>query len=322
MQDRLIVMSTTLQEPQLRWLEERFPQFRFRSYARKQLPPKEELAACEVLFNYGGSNQIQYLENCRYIHTMSAGIDGYLEAIEQKFGPGFPFTNGAGVYNVTLGEHSVALLLACLRGLVKSAQVMPSGRWATDEIRVLGQIHGSTIAILGTGDIGNHAARALKAFGPARLLGYKLNPCPVFAPYDEILTGPEGLRSALERADYVLVCLPGSPYTKGLIGREQFQQLRPGAGLVNIGRGSIVDTQAMTEALASGRLAFAAMDVTDPEPLPADHPLWRMENVLITPHYAGLYASLQRHAEWFAENLQAFLDGKPLPGAVNAAWRY
>ena len=165
-------------------------------------------------------------------------------------------------------------------------------------------------------------ARALKAFGPARLLGYKLNPCPVFAPYDEILTGPEGLRSALERADYVLVCLPGSPYTKGLIGREQFQQLRPGAGLVNIGRGSIVDTQAMTEALASGRLAFAAMDVTDPEPLPADHPLWRMENVLITPHYAGLYASLQRHAEWFAENLQAFLDGKPLPGAVNAAWRY
>ena len=305
MQDRLIVMSTTLQEPQLRWLEERFPQFRFRSYARKQLPPKEELAACEVLFNYGGSNQIQYLENCRYIHTMSAGIDGYLEAIEQKFGPGFPFTNGAGVYNVTLGEHTVALLLACLRGLVKSAQVMPSGRWATDEIRVLGQIHGSTVAILGTGDIGNHAARALKAFGPARLLGYKLNPCPVFAPYDEILTGPEGLRSALERADYVLVCLPGSPYTKGLIGREQFQQLRPGAGLVNIGRGSTV-----------------AMDLTHPEPLPADHPLWRMENVLITPHYAGLYASLQRHAEWFAENLQAFLDGKPLPGAVNAAWRY
>ncbi len=323
MSERLIVLSTTLQEPQVRWLRERFPQFTFKAYARKERPDPEALAACEVLFNYGTWSQIEQLSsNCRYIHTMSAGIDGYIEAIEKKFGAGFPFTNGAGVYNVTLGEHTVALLLAALRGLNKAAQIMPSGRWATDEVRVLGEVSGSTIAVLGTGDIGLHAAKALKGFGPKAILGYKLHPTEPFGPFDEILTGEEGLRSALSRADHVLICLPGSPFTKGLIGEEQFATMKKGAGIVNIGRGSIVDHAALVRALQSGRLAYAAMDVTDPEPLPADSPLWRMDNVLITPHYAGLYADLQRHAEWFAENLQAHLDGRPLPGAVDTRWRY
>ena len=78
----------------------------------------------------------------------------------------------------------------------------------------------------------------------------------------------------------------------------------------------------MMDALRSGRLIFAAMDVTDPEPLPPDHPLWKMKNVLISPHYAGLYANLQRHAVWFEENLNAFLEGKPIPGAVHHDWLY
>lgn len=322
MQERLIVMSTTLQEPQINWLRARFPEFTFRTYGRTEMPPEDELRRCEILFNYGGSRQVDYLENCRYIHTMSAGIDGYLERIESKFGKGFPFTNGAGVYNVTLGEHTVALLLSALRGVDKSARIMPTGRWAINEISVLGEIYGSSIAILGTGDIGNHVARALKGFQPREILGYKLHPCQPFEPYDEIFTGEDGLKTVLSRADYVLICLPGSPFTKGLIGKDAFDCMKQGAGLVNIGRGAIVDTDAMMDALKSGKLSFAAMDVTSPEPLPEDHPLWKMDNVLITPHYAGLFANLQRHAEWFATNLQAFLDGKPLPGAVNTEWKY
>ncbi len=104
--------------------------------------------------------------------------------------------------------------------------------------------------------------------------------------------------------------------------RRLTELIKPGAGIVNIGRGSIVDTEALMEGLRSGRIAFAAMDVTDPEPLPADHPLWKMDNVLISAHYAGLFANLQKHAEWFAENLDAFLAGKPLPGAVHHDWLY
>ena len=98
--------------------------------------------------------------------------------------------------------------------------------------------------------------------------------------------------------------------------------MKAGSVLVNIGRGSIVNTEALMEALCSGHIAAAGLDVTDPEPLPPDHPLWDCPNVLITPHISGLGASKQKHAEWFAENLRAYLEGRPQPGAVNREMKY
>ena len=106
------------------------------------------------------------------------------------------------------------------------------------------------------------------------------------------------------------------------MSRERLARMKRGAGLVNIGRGAIVDTDAMVDGLRNGSIGFAAMDVTDPEPLPPEHPLWGMDNVLISAHYAGLFADLQRHAQWFATNLEAFLAGEPLPGAVHHDWLY
>lgn len=321
MDERLIVMSTTLQQEQLDYLRGKFPQFTFRSYGRLEMPPVEELEACEVLFCYGGGNLIPYLKNCRYIHNMGAGVDGLIPIIDRYLGPDFPFSNGRGMYSITLGEHTMGLLLACLRGLDRCAQNMSCGKWETFPVK--GEIYGATVLILGAGDIGTHTAKAIRGFSPKKIIGYKRMVCAPFGPFDEIITLSDELDHALAQSDYVLICLPGGKFTRGLMNRRRLLEvMKPGAGLVNIGRGAIVDTDAMVEGLRSGRLAFAAMDVTDPEPLPPDHPLWKLDNVLISPHYAGLFANLQRHAVWFEENLNAYLVGKVLPGAVHHDWLY
>ena len=182
-------------------------------------------------------------------------------------------------------------------------------------------IYASRVTLLGTGDIGNNAARICAAMG-ARVLGFKLHACEPFPPYSEIYTGDDGLDALLPQADAVLVCLPGSPFTKDMLDARRIGLMKAGSVLVNIGRGSIVNTEALMEALRSGRIAAAGLDVTDPEPLPPDHPLWDCPNVLITPHISGLGASKQKHAEWFAENLRAYLEGRPQPGAVNREMKY
>ena len=321
MEERLVVMSTTLQEPQLEYLRKRYPQFTFKSYGRLEMPPVEELERAEIAFVYGGGNLVPYLKNCRFIHNMGAGVDGLIPIIDRYLGPDFPFSNGRGMYNVTLGEHTLGLLLTCLRGLDRCARNMSEGNWETYPVK--GEIYDATVLILGAGAIGTHTAEAVKGFRPKKIIGYKRTPCAPFGPYDEIITTAEELDQALSVSDFVLISLPGGKFTKGLLDARRLNEvMKPGAGLVNIGRGSIVDTEAMMEALRTGRLSFAAMDVTDPEPLPKDHPLWKMDNVLISAHYAGLFANLQKHAEWFAENLDAFLAGKPLPGAVHHDWLY
>ena len=250
---------------------------------------------------------------------MSAGIDGYLEAIDAHPAQHIQLSNSAGLYGPAVGEHALALLLAATHGIKPSVLGMQRGEWKSHPM--LGDVAGATAAVLGTGDIGTHVAAALRAMG-AHVLGYKLHEAAPAPPYHELFFGTEGLGQMLPRADFVIICLPGTKFTQGLIGRQQFSQMKNGAILVNIGRGTIVDTDAMMDALRSGRLAALATDVTDPEPLPPGHPLWQMPNVIITPHYSGLGVRPQAHARWFAENLEAYLDGKPLPGAVDRRYKY
>ena len=301
------------------YLREQFPEFEFLSYPRNAKVPDEVLARAEVLMNYGDKSQIAPAKNVRYIHTISAGIDGYIDEVDRCHGSALPVTNGAGVYSDAVGEHVIALLLAVVHGIVPSVRNMAEKQWPA--IPMLGNVNGKTIAVLGTGDIGNNAARICAAMG-ARVLGFKLHACEPFPPYSEIYTGDDGLDALLPQADAVLVCLPGSPFTKDMLDARRIGLMKAGSVLVNIGRGSIVNTEALMEALRSGRIAAAGLDVTDPEPLPPDHPLWDCPNVLITPHISGLGASKQKHAEWFAENLRAYLEGRPQPGAVNREMKY
>lgn len=319
MDKRICVVGCDLGPGPMAYLREQFPEFEFFSYPRNAKVPDEVLARAEVLMNYGDKSQIAPAKNVRYIHTISAGIDGYIDEVDRCHGSALPVTNGAGVYSDAVGEHVIALLLAVVHGIVPSVRNMAEKQWPA--IPMLGNVNGKTIAVLGTGDIGNNAARICAAMG-ARVLGFKLHACEPFPPYSEIYTGDDGLDALLPQADAVLVCLPGSPFTKDMLDARRIGLMKAGSVLVNIGRGSIVNTEALMEALRSGRVAAAGLDVTDPEPLPPDHPLWDCPNVLITPHISGLGASKQKHAEWFAENLRAYLEGRPQPGAVNREMKY
>ncbi len=319
MDKRICVVGCDLGPGPMAYLREQFPEFEFLSYPRNAKVPDEVLARAEVLMNYGDKSQIAPAKNVRYIHTISAGIDGYIDEVDRCHGSALPVTNGAGVYSDAVGEHVIALLLAVVHGVVPSVRNMAEKQWPA--IPMLGNVNGKTIAVLGTGDIGNNAARICAAMG-ARVLGFKLHACEPFPPYSEIYTGDDGLDALLPQADAVLVCLPGSPFTKDMLDARRIGLMKAGSVLVNIGRGSIVNTEALMEALRSGRIAAAGLDVTDPEPLPPDHPLWDCPNVLITPHISGLGASKQKHAEWFAENLRAYLEGRPQPGAVNREMKY
>lgn len=319
MTKRVCVVGCDLGPGPMAYLREQFPDFDFLSYPRGAKVPDEVLERAEVLMNYGDKSQIAPAKNVRYIHTISAGIDGYIDEVDRCHGADLPVSNGAGVYSDAVGEHVIALLMAVLHGIVPSVENMRNKQWPS--IPMLGNVWGKTAAVLGTGDIGNNAANIVRAMG-ARVLGYKLNPCAPFEPYDEIFTGEDGLDALLPQADLVLICLPGSPYTKDMLDARRIALMKPGAVVINIGRGSILNTQALIAALESGHIAAAGLDVTDPEPLPPDHPLWSAPNVLITPHISGLGASKQKHAEWFAKNLRAYLAGQPLPGAVNRAMKY
>lgn len=319
MDKRICVVGCDLGPGPMAYLREQFPEFEFLSYPRNAKVPDEVLARAEVLMNYGDKSQIAPAKNVRYIHTISAGIDGYIDEVDRCHGSALPVTNGAGVYSDAVGEHVIALLLAVVHGVVPSVRNMAEKQWPA--IPMLGNVNGKTIAVLGTGDIGNNAARICAAMG-ARVLGFKLHACEPFPPYSEIYTGDDGLDALLPQADAVLVCLPGSPFTKDMLDARRIGLMKAGSVLVNIGRGSIVNTEALMEALRSGHIAAAGLDVTDPEPLPPDHPLWDCPNVLITPHISGLGASKQKHAEWFAENLRAYLEGRPQPGAVNREMKY
>lgn len=319
MDKRICVVGCDLGPGPMAYLREQFPEFEFLSYPRNAKVPDEVLARAEVLMNYGDKSQIAPAKNVHYIHTISAGIDGYIDEVDRCHGSALPVTNGAGVYSDAVGEHVIALLLAVVHGIVPSVRNMAEKQWPA--IPMLGNVNGKTIAVLGTGDIGNNAARICAAMG-ARVLGFKLHACEPFPPYSEIYTGDDGLDALLPQADAVLVCLPGSPFTKDMLDARRIGLMKAGSVLVNIGRGSIVNTEALMEALRSGRIAAAGLDVTDPEPLPPDHPLWDCPNVLITPHISGLGASKQKHAEWFAENLRAYLEGRPQPGAVNREMKY
>ena len=319
MDKRICVVGCDLGPGPMAYLREQFPEFEFLSYPRNAKVPDEVLARAEVLMNYGDKSQIAPAKNVRYIHTISAGIDGYIDEVDRCHGSALPVTNGAGVYSDAVGEHVIALLLAVVHGIVPSVRNMAEKQWPA--IPMLGNVNGKTIAVLGTGDIGNNAARICAAMG-ARVLGFKLHACEPFPPYAQIYTGDDGLDALLPQADAVLVCLPGSPFTKDMLDARRIGLMKPGSVLINIGRGSIVNTEALMAALRSGHIAAAGLDVTDPEPLPPDHPLWDCPNLLITPHISGLGASKQKHAEWFAENLRAYLEGRPQPGAVNREMKY
>ena len=207
-----------------------------------------------------------------------------------------------------------------VRGLHKAHRDQLAGTWGKKADLGLDVLAGKTLCVVGLGAIGRRCAELGAAFG-MRVIGVRRSARPV--PQVATVYSSDDICRAFAQASAVMVVLPGTDQTRGLIGRRELAALPAGAYLLNAGRGKTVDTDALVESLAAGHLAGAGLDVVDPEPLPPGHPLWAMPNVVITPHTSGLHRTYVAEAtEVFLDNLKRFLSREPLAGLVDKTLGY
>lgn len=230
-------------------------------------------------------------------------------------------TNFREIFNDHIAAHIMAFVLAFARGLHRFIPLQLQREWVQPPLDQ-GVVHlpESTVLIVGVGGIGAEAARLCREFGMTVLAtdARRGSPPPGVAE----LHPPEALDRLLPRADFVVLTVPHTPATEGLMDRARFQRMRSTAFFVNIGRGMTTRLDDLVEALRAGEIAGAALDVFEREPLPAEHPLWTLPNVLITPHVAGYGPHLdERRYEIVADNCRAFAAGRPLRNEVDKhAW--
>lgn len=254
-----------------------------------------------------------------WLQTNSAGVEAYIR-------PGVLagdtlLTNATGAYGLAIAEHMLGMLLELFKKLELYRDAQKSGAWQSQG--AVKAVYGSTVLVLGMGDIGGEFAARCKALG-AKVIGVRRSPrpCPEYADEVHLL---EDLDSLLPQADVVAITLPGTDATRGLMSRERLAKMKEDAVLLNVGRGFIVDTEALCDALERGHLSGAGVDVTDPEPLPPTHRLWNIPTAVVTPHISGFYHLRETHERIvgiFLENLRHFQAGEPLRNLVDFATGY
>lgn len=290
----------------------RFIPFEDRAEMLELLPKADAL--------YGGSPREDMLDRCaklRWIHMRSAGVDRYFPQELAK--RGIALTNGSGAYDIPIAEHVFAMALALTRRIHLYICNQIEKRWERGETPA--DLYGKNLGIYGMGSIGTRVAQigaafGMKAYGVARRERSK----PDFA---EALWTPERLDDLLGMSDLFVVCLPLTNATRNCVGAREFGLMKPTALFFNIGRGATVNAAALTRALTEGQIAGAGLDVTNPEPLPVESPLWNMPNVVLTPHVSGSSAvSAARGEEIAIENIRRFAAGEPLLNVVDPQHGY
>jgi D-2-hydroxyacid dehydrogenase (NADP+) len=218
-----------------------------------------------------------------------------------------------------IGEHAVALLLALARRLPALGRQQAAGQWR--RVTPMTELAGATVAILGLGAVGGTVARICRAGFGMRVLA--LVRTPRDHPHVDRAFERRDLSEALAEADAVVLALPRTPATEQIVDAAGLAVMKPGAYLVNVGRGQLVDEAALVEALRAGRLAGAGLDVASTEPPPPESPLWTLPNVLLTPHQAPLTDRMADHlVAFWRENIRRFADGRPLLGLVDRQLGY
>ena len=263
------------------------------------------IAECEILYGRIPPEKLRAAASLKWYACSNSGVDPYISEDLYPH-PDVILTNSAGAYGITISEHILMVLLMLLRKMPAYIEGSSAHQWENHgSIR---SIYGSTIVVIGTGDIGTNFAQRAKAMGAAHIRGVHRTEKHVARCFDECYT-VEDLPFALEGADIVVLCVPGTPETEHLMSRKMLSKLKETAVLINVGRGSVLDQDALAELLNEGHLAGAALDVTVPEPLPADHPLWSAKNLILTPHISGnmsLGITCDLDVNMFCDNLTRY----------------
>jgi phosphoglycerate dehydrogenase-like enzyme len=273
----------------------------------------------EVLWTLGGGGSrfdldkvCQHAANLKWACSLLAGTEGFFESKIKDMDS--ILSNTRGIHGKPMVDHAVALIFGWLRSMPLIVRNQDKAEWKKPPVESLDESEGKTIGIIGLGSIGVQLAAKFKALD-FRVVGYKRTPVDC-SSVDELYLEGE-MDKVLAQSDFVVVTAPLTPQTAGLLGMEQFKQMKKSAVIVNMGRGPIVKTDDLTEALKTRIIAGACLDVTDPEPLPSQHPLWAMPNVIISPHCSANSPNyFDRATEVFCDELDRFLMGKPLMNLV------
>lgn len=279
-----------------------------------------DAAAYEVVYGLPKPEQLKSFTGLRWFCASFAGVDNYCAPALWPNAEAI-LTNSAGAYGVTIAEHVMMVTLMLLRQYPQFARIVAERKWQREI--PMGTICRSRVTIVGTGDIGTHVARRFRTMGTEHLCGVRRSQKE--APdFDEVVTF-ERLDEVLPRTDILILCVPSTTETIGILSRQRIALLPRNAVVVNVGRGSAIDQDALIDALNAERIAGAALDVMTPEPLPADHPLWEAKNVLLTPHCAGNFScAVTRDTDvtMFCDDLRRYAAGEKLKHLVDRTRGY
>ena len=305
----ILVAMPTYEEHEIR-LKKACPEAAF-TFLHGNRPEREQLENAEIIIGNIPSGDLQYCRNLKFLQLSMAGSDTFAGKVPENV----LLANSSGAYGLAISEHMLGMLLMLTKKLYLYRDNQNEAVWH-DEGNVT-SIFGSRVLTVGLGDIGGEFAKRCKSLGAYNIgIRRTMRSCPEFM--DEMHTLDE-LDSLLPSADVVALALPNSDASRHLMNEARLRSMKRGAILLNVGRGSAVDTDALVKVLNEG-LIMAGIDVTDPEPLPKEHPLWHCPGIIITPHISGYYHL--RHTqdtiiEIAACNIENYMNGRPIRNLVD-----
>jgi D-2-hydroxyacid dehydrogenase (NADP+) len=267
---------------------------------------RAQIGRAEILMSFGVRLPRGIFANTsrlKWVHAFGTGVDGIAD--QETLARDVLITSTKGIHGPPVAEAALASMLALSRDLPRSVRAQDRRAWDKWRMRLL---HRKTVGILGVGAIAQALAPRCQAMGMT-VVGISRAPRPV-AGFDRMVARAE-LENAVAEFDYLVLLLPLEPDTRHIVGERVLAAMKPTSYLINVARGGVLDDAALVRALEGRKLAGAALDVFDQEPLPADHPFWRMPNVIITPHFGGYYDRyVEDSADQICRNLERFLAGR------------
>lgn len=268
----------------------------------KDIKKAEDAEVAIVTPSFVTSKQMKAFKHLKWIQLLTAGYDhADLNALKNQ---GIVMTNALDVFSIQIAEDVLSKILFFNRQL--KGQIVHNSKGLWKHIPVTHELFGSTVGIIGTGSIGKEVAKRLKPF-ELSILGYRKHNQPVDY-FDEIFTGENGLMTLIKKSDYIIIAVPLSKETHHLLDEKMLSQLKDDVVIINVARGEIIDQEALVALLRHNKIRGVGLDVTTPEPLPSDHPLWQFDHVFITPHNASAspYMS-KRLLDVVSDNLRRYL---------------